>query len=101
MCIRDRHTLLPSQAAANALRCILRLNGRISAQWQNTNSHLHAQINRLHSVSYTHLANPLEPIFQIGKEGISDNLISQLDDALDSREMCIRDRSTSVPVKAI
>lgn len=32
-------------------------------------------------------ANPLEPIFQIGKEGISDNLISQLDDALDSREL--------------
>ena len=32
-------------------------------------------------------ANPLEPIFQIGQEGISDNLISQLDDALDSREL--------------
>lgn len=32
-------------------------------------------------------ANPLEPIFQIGKEGISDNLISQLDDALDAREL--------------
>ena len=32
-------------------------------------------------------ANPLEPIFQIGKEGISDNLISQLDDALDVREL--------------
>ena len=31
-------------------------------------------------------ANPLEPIFQIGKEGISENLISQLDDALDARE---------------
>ena len=27
-------------------------------------------------------ANPLEPIFQIGKEGISDNLVSQIDDAL-------------------
>ncbi len=32
-------------------------------------------------------ANPLEPIFQIGKEGISDNLIAQLDDALDAREL--------------
>ena len=32
-------------------------------------------------------ANPLEPIFQIGKEGISENLISQLDDALDAREL--------------
>ncbi|MCC8016635.1 MAG: ribosome assembly RNA-binding protein YhbY [Clostridiales bacterium] len=32
-------------------------------------------------------ANPLEPIFQIGKDGISKNLILQLDDALDSREL--------------
>lgn len=32
-------------------------------------------------------ANPLEPIFQIGKEGISDNLISQIDDTLDAREL--------------
>lgn len=32
-------------------------------------------------------ANPLEPIFQIGKDGISDNLIAQLDDALDAREL--------------
>ena len=32
-------------------------------------------------------ANPLEPIFQIGKEGISPNLISQIDDALDAREL--------------
>ena len=32
-------------------------------------------------------ANGLEAIFQIGKEGISDNLIAQLDDALDVREL--------------
>ena len=32
-------------------------------------------------------ANPLEPIFEIGKEGISDNLVSQIDDALDVREL--------------
>ena len=32
-------------------------------------------------------ANPLEPIFQIGKEGISPNLVSQIDDALDAREL--------------
>ncbi len=32
-------------------------------------------------------ANSLEPIIQIGKEGISDNLISQIDDALDAREL--------------
>ena len=32
-------------------------------------------------------ANPLEPIIQIGKEGISDNLIAQIDDTLDTREL--------------
>ena len=32
-------------------------------------------------------ANPLEPIFQVGKEGVCQNLISQLDDALDAREL--------------
>ena len=31
------------------------------------------------------LANTLEPIFQIGKSGISENLIQQLSDALDAR----------------
>ena len=33
------------------------------------------------------LANTLQPIFQIGKSGISDNLIKQLDDALEAREL--------------
>lgn len=33
------------------------------------------------------LANTLSPIFQIGKSGISDNLIKQLDDALEAREL--------------
>ena len=32
-------------------------------------------------------ANSLEPIIQIGKDGISDNLIQQADDALDAREL--------------
>ena len=32
-------------------------------------------------------ANPLEPIFQVGKEGVCPNLVSQLDDALDAREL--------------
>lgn len=32
-------------------------------------------------------ANPLEAIIQIGKEGISDNLIKQIDDTLDNREL--------------
>jgi len=33
------------------------------------------------------LANSLDAIFQIGKGGISDNLIKQLDDALEAREL--------------
>ncbi|MBO5349716.1 MAG: ribosome assembly RNA-binding protein YhbY [Clostridia bacterium] len=33
------------------------------------------------------LANKLDPIFQIGKMGISENLINQLSDALEAREL--------------
>ena len=33
------------------------------------------------------LANPVPTIFQIGKGGINENLIKQLDDALEAREL--------------
>jgi RNA-binding protein len=33
------------------------------------------------------LCNEIEPIFQIGKGGISENLIKQFDDALEAREL--------------
>lgn len=33
------------------------------------------------------LANKIDPIFQVGKSGISDNLIQQLNDALEAREL--------------
>ena len=33
------------------------------------------------------LANTLQPIFQIGKSGLSENLIKQLSDALEAREL--------------
>ncbi len=33
------------------------------------------------------LANTIDAIFQIGKGGISDNLITQLSDALEAREL--------------
>ena len=33
------------------------------------------------------LANKVPSIFQIGKEGISDNLVKQLSDALTAREL--------------
>lgn len=33
------------------------------------------------------LANTLQPILQIGKNGISDNTIKQVDDALEAREL--------------
>ena len=32
-------------------------------------------------------ANPLEPIFQIGKNGVNDNQIEQLKNALEAREI--------------
>ena len=33
------------------------------------------------------LANTMDPIFQIGKNDLSDNLIKQLNDALEAREL--------------
>lgn len=33
------------------------------------------------------LANPVDPIFQIGKDGISENFVKQIDDALEAREL--------------
>ncbi|MFA5523923.1 MAG: ribosome assembly RNA-binding protein YhbY [Tissierellales bacterium] len=33
------------------------------------------------------LANKLEPIFQVGKNGVTDNFIKQLDEALEAREI--------------
>lgn len=33
------------------------------------------------------LANTIDPIFQLGKGGISENFIKQIDDALETREI--------------
>ena len=33
------------------------------------------------------MANSLEPIFQLGKGGITDNFVKQIDDALEAREL--------------
>lgn len=33
------------------------------------------------------LANKLDAIFQVGKNGLNDNLIKQIDDALEAREL--------------
>lgn len=45
-------------------------------------------------------ANSLEPVIQLGKEGISDNLITQIDDTLDARELIkIRVHLESAPKK--
>lgn len=33
------------------------------------------------------IATTLQPIFQIGKQGVSENLLKQLDDALEAREI--------------
>ena len=33
------------------------------------------------------IANGISPIFQVGKNGVSDNLVEQLSDALEAREI--------------
>lgn len=33
------------------------------------------------------LANSIDPIFQVGKSGLSENLLKQLDDAIEAREL--------------
>ena len=33
------------------------------------------------------LANPMEPILHVGKDGVNNNMIKQLDDALEAREL--------------
>lgn len=33
------------------------------------------------------LANQLKPIFQVGKDGVNDNMIKQLNDVLEKREL--------------
>lgn len=33
------------------------------------------------------LANTIDPIFQLGKEGINENFLKQIDDALEAREL--------------
>lgn len=49
-----------------------------------------ASVNKMTSKQRAYLrglANTLEPIFQVGKSGISKNLIIQLNDALEAREL--------------
>ena len=46
------------------------------------------------------LASVMDPIFQIGKGGISANLIKQVDDALEARELIKLTALQASPVKA-
>ncbi|KAB2493518.1 ribosome assembly RNA-binding protein YhbY [Priestia endophytica] len=47
-------------------------------------------------------AHHLNPIFQVGKSGVNDNMINQIEDALEARELlkvsvlqnCLEDRDT-------
>ena len=47
------------------------------------------------------LANPMEPILHVGKDGVNDNMIKQLDDALEARELikCTVQRTCDIPVR--
>ena len=47
------------------------------------------------------LATNIEPIFQIGKNGLSDNLIKQVDDALEARELIKITVLETAPVSTI
>ena len=47
------------------------------------------------------MATELQPIFQIGKGGINDNMCVQLDDALEARELIKRKTLDTSPVSAI
>ncbi len=46
------------------------------------------------------LANELSPILHIGKDGISDNIIRQADDALEARELIKASLMRNSPVDA-
>ena len=46
------------------------------------------------------LANKIEPIFQLGKGGITDNFVKQVDDALEARELIKLSVLKSSPMKA-
>ncbi|MBM7597898.1 RNA-binding protein [Virgibacillus halotolerans] len=47
-------------------------------------------------------ANPLKPIFQVGKSGVTENMVEQIDEALEKRELikisilqnCVEDKHT-------
>jgi len=44
-------------------------------------------INGKQRATLRSMANTIQPIFQIGKGNITENLVSQLDDALEAREL--------------
>lgn len=46
------------------------------------------------------LANTIDPIFQIGKSGISENLIKQLNDAIEARELIKISTLETAPAEA-
>lgn len=46
------------------------------------------------------LANDLQPLFQVGKQGINDNLIKQTNDALEARELIKLSALTTAPMSA-
>ncbi|GHU83674.1 RNA-binding protein [Bacteroidia bacterium] len=46
------------------------------------------------------MANALEPVFHLGKEGIGDNLIKQVDDVLEARELIKGTVQQNAPLSA-
>lgn len=46
------------------------------------------------------LANKIDPVFQLGKAGITENFIKQINDALEARELIKVSVLKSAPMKA-
>ena len=46
------------------------------------------------------LANDMQPILQVGKGGINENLIKQIDDALEARELIKLSALKTAPITA-
>ncbi len=49
------------------------------------------------------MANTLEPVLHIGKDGITENTITQADEAIEARELikCTVQKNCDIPVKEV
>jgi putative RNA-binding protein, YhbY family len=62
-----------------------------------------AEMNSKQRAALRAIAQSIEPIVYIGKEGISDNLVSQVNDALEARELikCSVQQNSTMDAKEV